>query len=157
MTARTLQPWYALNARQLLANREAGMRPAGTVQVTLTTAENPPGALLVRPDMPADRLDWRMLVDLPVWLWSDTTVPLDRLAAIARAIAGRRPSALLLRFLTGETVHDIEVGYGNHRPAIADIPAEHAFVWVPLNLGGTLIGSRLTRALQHVAPRWSRP
>lgn len=150
------QPWYALNARQLLAAREAGMRPDGVVQVTLTAAENPPGALLVRPDMPADRLDWRMLVDLPVWLWADASVPFERLAGIARGIAARRPSELLLRFLTGETVHDVEVGYGNHHQAIADIPAEHTFVWLPLNLGGTSVGARLMRALQHVAPCWSR-
>lgn len=155
MTAYAARPWYAANARQLLAAREAGMRPAGVVQVTLTVAENPPGALLVRPDMPADRLDWRMLVGLPVWLWSDASVPLARLTAIARSIAARRPSALLLRFLTGETVHDIEVGYGNHHPAVADIPPEHAFVWLPLNLAGTGIGARLVRALQRVAPTWS--
>lgn len=156
MTTRTLQPWYALNARQLLSARQSGMRPDGVVQVTLTRAESPPGALLVRPDMPADRLDWRMLADLPVWLWSDTSVPLDRLLRVVRDVAARRPSALLLRFIAAEHVHDIEVGSGTHRPAVADIPAEHAFVWLPLNLAGTTIGARLTRALQRVAPNWSK-
>lgn len=149
------KPWYASNARGLLANRREGFTPEGPVSVSLCGGQFDEIAMHVRPDMPAEMLDWRMLVNLDVWLWADASVALSKVIATASRIAHARPSLLLLRFAHGDQVHDIEVGTGTHRNPIADIPAEHSFTWHPLNLAGTEVGKRLRNSLRTVHKPWS--
>jgi len=151
----TAKPWYASNARGLLENRREGHTPDAPVNVSLMGGEFDDIALFVRPDMPAQMLDWRMLVNLDVWLWANPSIPLGQVLATASRIAHARPKELILRFEQGNQIHDIEVGSGTHRPAIADIAAEHTFTWMPINLGGTPIGKRLRDALRTVHKPWS--
>lgn len=151
----TPRPFYATNARDLLETRQQGMVPAGPVVVSLVGGEFSEPVLYVRTDMPADRLDWRMLVNLDVWLWASPAAPLNWLLGIASRIAAVRPKTLFLRFEDAGQVHDVEVGEGIHRPSIADIPAHHSFTWVPINCCGTLWGARLRKALIATHPRWT--
>lgn len=160
-----MKPWYATNARQLLENRQRGLLPDGPVVVSLVGPKPSDLAavtLQVHSDMPAERLEWRMLVNLEVWIWADASVPLERVLLIADRIAGIRPRRLVLRFSRpfsftwndgredrDETIntHDVEIGAGYHHRALADIPEQHDFLWCPVNASGTPIGAQLTRAL----------
>ena len=146
-----MRPIYAIRARQLLEQRQQGQRPDGIVQVTLAPGQQAGMVLRVADDMPADRLDWRMLVDLQVWLWATPETALSRVLAIARGIAKARPEHLILRFDAGE-IHDVEVGCGTHRRAVLDIPAEHSFTWKPINLCGSVVGASLRNALMAEIP-----
>lgn len=151
-----MRPWYATNARDLLATREQGLVPAGPVIVSMVPqefAESP--VLYVRQDMPTDRLDWRMLVNLNVWLWATPECPLAWVLATAARIAAARPRSLFLRFEEGSVVHDVEVGEGLHLPPVREIPAQHSFTWVPINCSGSLWGARLRQALIATHPRWT--
>lgn len=151
-----MKPWYAINARQLLESRIAGELPERPVNVVLTAQTEPAPALYVRDDMPADRLDWRMLVNLEVWLWASPRVALDRVLRVARGIAAVRPKRLVLRFDTGDQVHDLHVGHGHHQRALDGIvPELHDFTWAPLDLTLTAVGAQLRRALLAELPMWS--
>lgn len=145
------RPWYAIGAKPLLLARQSGLTQDAPVEVSLCSK---PGQIEVTPDMPTDALDWRMLVDLTVWVWADATVPLKRLLATLDRIARCRPSMLILRFESAG-VHDVEIGTGLHLPAVLDVPAQHAFEWVPINLTGSAIGARLRKALIYQNPRWA--
>jgi len=145
------QPWYATNARSLLDLRQRGSRPAEPVVVTLVGGDFHDIAQIVlyaRQDMPAERLDWRMLVDLEVWLWAGPAAPMGWIAETAWRIAQARPRELLIRWESGSRIHDINLGSGTHRPAAAGLPPEHRFWWLPMNVGGTLIGYRILKALK---------
>lgn len=145
------RPWYAIGAKPLLLARQSGLTQDAPVEVSLCSK---PGQIEVTPDMPTDALDWRMLVDLTVWVWADATVPLKRLLATLDRIARCRPSMLILRFESAG-VHDVEIGTGLHLPAVLDVPAQHAFEWVPINLTGSAIGTKLRKALIYQNPRWA--
>lgn len=149
-----MRPWYAINAMNLLETRRHGMQPEGPVMVEMGQGTHEGTALYVKPDMPAERMDWRMLVNLQVWLWADPSVPLDRLLRAVRDIAASRPAHLLLRFAEPAGTHDIEVGSGTHRPAVLGLPAEHSFTWCPINLTGSTVGSGLRRALVRAGSNW---
>ena len=149
------KPWYASSARTLLANRREGFTPDSPINVSLMGGEFDDIALFVRPDMPVEMLDWRMLVNLDVHLWANPTVAIGKVLATASRIAHARPKELVLRFEQANHIHDIEVGSATHRPAIADIPAEHTFTWMPINLGGTPLGKRLRDALRTAHKPWS--
>ncbi len=147
------RPWFAVNARSLLETRQQGQMPPEPVVVSLVGQQFTETALYVRPDMPVDRMDWRMLVNLEVWVWASAQAPLERITETAWRIAAARPRELVLRFEAGERVHDINCGSGHHAPAVADIPPEHGFWWLPMNVGGTEIGARLLRALVAHHPK----
>jgi len=146
---------YAINARRLLEDRRAGLVPESPVSVILTEQTEPPPALYVRGDMPADRLDWRMLVNLSVWVWASAAVPIERWVRIARGIAAARPKDLVLRFQAGDELHDVRVGHGLHCAAIGIDPAVHDFTWAPMDLTLTPVGKRLRAALVAELPMWS--
>jgi len=147
-----IRPWYAQNARQLLENRQHGMTPDGPVVVSLVAGEFDHPALFVHADMPHDRLDWRMLVNLTVWVWASSKAPLQQVLDTVYRIATAKPKELILRFEHADIVHDIEVGYGHHLPSVAGVSAVHQFQWSPINVGGTSLGYRLKKALLSKKP-----
>ena len=149
------RPWFATNARALLATRKQGEKPAGVVAVSLIP-NNAQSAinrqvLQVHDDMPIERLSWRMLVNLNVWVLADSQAPIDRVCAVVGRIAQARPATLILRFQHGQDVHDIDLGNGMHVdvPGIAKI---HRFTWCPINLTGSKLGAQLRRALSATHP-----
>lgn len=150
-----MKPWYAINARDLLETRKQGMQPEGPVHVAMDGGNFDGTALYLRPDMPLDRMDWRMLVNLEVWLWATPAVPLERVLDTALRIAHVKPSRLILRFDDGEQVHDIDIGSGTHRGPVADIPAEHSFLWAPMRLSWTRLGNLLQKSLRNKNGMWS--
>lgn len=153
-TATIAKPWYATNARNLLEQRKNNQKPDGPVVVSLVGGDFfdiAATTLYARQDMPTDRLDWRMLVDLDVWLWAGPSAPMDWIVDTAWRIAQGRPRELLVRFETAQQIHDINVGSGTHRPAVAGLPPEHNFLWLPINVGGTSIGYRIRAALAKKA------
>ncbi|MBP9149236.1 MAG: hypothetical protein KBG00_10690 [Rhodoferax sp.] len=105
-----------------------------------------------RLDLPHDRIDWRMLVNLSVWVWASAKAPLQQVLDTVYRIALVRPRELVLRFEQGDMVHDIEVGYGHHLPATAGVAAVHRFQWAPINVGGSPLGYRLKKALLSKKP-----
>lgn len=139
--------WYATGARQLLQDRQDGLMPAEPVVVSMVSGEFDETALYVRPDMPQELMDWRMLVNLTVWVWASAKAPLDRIVETTWRIAQARPKELILRFEHGDKVHDIDVGSGYHRPAIAGVLPAHQFWWMPVNVGGTALGLRIKKSL----------
>jgi hypothetical protein len=147
------RPWYAHGARKLLEARQSGMVPDDAVLVTLGD-RGVSGALVVNEDMPAERLDWRMLVNLDVHVIAGKTWPLGNLLDLVARIAAARPKSLYIRF-DHDGLHDVEVGTGSHFAAVQDIPAEHTFSWVPINCSGTQTGARLRAALIQKLPRWT--
>lgn len=149
-----MKPWYATNARDLMATREQGLMPSTPVVVSLVGGRFPFPALYVRDDMPTERMDWRMLVNLDVWLWAGPEAALNWMLATADRIAKARPKSLILRFEDKE-IHDVEVGSGLHLPAVKNLPAQHVFTWTPINCSGTHWGSRLRKALMGVHPCWT--
>jgi hypothetical protein len=165
------RPWYAAGARKLLENRQHGMAPSGPVVVSLiggSFGDVAAVTLHVHADMPAERLDWRMLVNLEVWLWADASIPLERVVLLADRIARARPKRLCLRFdhrfafANGdggtETIdtHDLDIGDGFHHDAIEEVPAIHAFLWSPVPVNGTPIERQLRNALRgtHQLGTW---
>lgn len=143
-----MKPWYATGARQLLQNRQDGQMPIEPVVVSLVGGDfDDATALYARPDMPMDLMDWRMLVNLTVWVWASAKAPLDRIVETTWRIAQARPKDLVLRFDHGDTVHDIDVGSGHHLAAIAGTFPVHQFWWAPINVGGTVLGYRIKKAL----------
>jgi hypothetical protein len=160
-----MRPWYAANARNLLETRRKGLAPSGPVIVSLIgTIEGSETTLYVHDDMPAERMDWRMLVNLEVWIWSDPSVALSRLLNIVDRIARARPRRLVLRlnypyrftWSDDERVHDeeigthdVEVGSAIHREAISDIPAQHEFVWMPFGVTHTPISAQMQHELEQ--------
>lgn len=150
---RTDRPFYAQNARQLLDNRRIGVVPADPVVVALSGGSFPGHVtLLASADLPAERMDWSMLVNLSVWVLASAKVPLRKVIDAVYRIALARPKELVLRFEHGEKVHDVEVGYGHHLPAVADCYPVHQFQWCPINVGGTGLGRRLKKALLSKKP-----
>lgn len=153
------RPWYASNARDLLETRKQGLRPDGRVVVSLVGGQfYDVGAitLYVRPDMPAERLDWRMLADLEVWLWAGPAAALQWVVETASRIAHARPAQFALRFEEGEQLHDVHLGTGYHTAAVLDLPAVHTFTWCPLNASLTAVGQNLTCALTRKHARWTQ-
>lgn len=153
------RPWYATNARQLLETRRQGLAPDGRVVVSLvggSFGDVAATTLYAKPDMPVDRLDWRMLVNLDVWLWAGPNAALDWLLTTASRIAQVRPKELLLRFEEPDGIHDVEVGSGLHIPAVRHLAAQHAFDWVPINCSGSLVGAKLRAALIATHKPWTR-
>lgn len=146
-------PQYAVNGRRLLETRRQGMRPP-IVVVSLCGGDFRQPALYVRPDMPADRLDWSMLVNVEVWVQADETVPGARLLAVVAGIARARPSRLVARFDTADgQTHDVDCGSGWHHAASGSIPAAHEFLWFPIRLSLTTAATALQRALVARIPR----
>lgn len=147
------RPWYAANARDLLQARQQGMKPDGYVTVSLIGGEFDGPTLYVHDDMPVDRLDWRMLAGLLVVIEAGSGVDLERLLRVVRDIAAVMPEDLRLHFQTPDgDVHEVEVGCGWHTPAIADIPAFHAFMWNPFAMRGTRVERGLKDALRRQTP-----
>lgn len=159
-----MRPWYASGARALLEARQKGLKPAGIVVVSLIGGEFydcADTALFVHDDMPAERLDWRMLVNLEVWVWANGSVPLDRVLQVLDGIARARPRRLCLRFehawgFTGKSgrqievkLHDLDIGDGYHVHAIGDVPELHEFIWQPMTHQGTPIERRLRAAAER--------
>lgn len=155
MNRRAAQPWYAVGARQLLEARQAGHVPDGPVAVALDHHNGRPNALFVRDDMPLERMDWRMLVNVQVWLLASPSVALDRVLRAARDIARVRPARLTLRFEAGGQLHDVDVGSAHHVAPFENFPAVHEFTWHPLDLTLTSVGARLRQALVSELPMWS--
>jgi hypothetical protein len=154
-----MTPWYATNARDLLEARRHGFAPAGPVVVAMVGGDFSDVAdvtLYVRPDMPVDRVDWRMLVNVDVWLWAGQEAALGWLLATTSRIAHARPRDLVLRFEEQDEIHDLEVGWGTHIAAVANLPPQDHFDWVPINCSGSRLGSRLRQALIATHPRWTR-
>jgi hypothetical protein len=147
------KPWYATNARNLLETRRQGLIPEGPVNVAMAGGEFGGGALYLRPEMPADRLDWRMLVNLDVWVWANPQASLEWVTDTVWRIAKVRPNSLCLRFEHDGHTHDIDCGTGIHHPKVQDIAAVHEFWWLPINTGGTPIGYRILRALTAEYPK----
>jgi hypothetical protein len=150
------RPWYATNARDLLQARQQGFAPAGPVVVSMVGgdfADVAERTLHVRDDMPIERLDWRMLVDLQVWLWANAGVALDRLMQVVDGIARARPRGFALQFEHGGQAHGIDFGVGVHVPAVLNLPAVHEFLWAPTTINGTRLEQQLRRAALARHPR----
>lgn len=146
----TTNPWYASNARDLLDMRRQGLKPERPVNVSLMGQIPDQGlTLYVREGMPADRLEWRMLVNLDVIVWADSGIPFDRVMATVWTIAKARPAGLQLCFLHRDAWHLIDCGSGYHLPAVEDVQAVHTFHWQPINVGATAIGYRLKAAMNN--------
>lgn len=150
-----MKPWYAIGARRLLEDRQQGIVPVDPVSVVLGDTTEAAPAIYVKADMPVDRLDWRMLVNLPVWVWAGPGVEVARLLRICRAIAAVRPSRLTVRMEAQGQVHDVDVGHGLHCRPIGTDPAVHEFTWTPMDLTRTELGAKLRRALVAELPMWS--
>lgn len=162
-----MTPWYAVNARDLLEARRHGALPAGPVVVSAIGGDFgrvASATLYVHEDMPADRMDWRMLVNLEAWVWADRTVPLVRLLQLLDGVARARPRRLCLRFdqpwswvsPAGREfvadVHDVDIGEGYHVLAVRDLPDMHEFHWCPFPLNFTPVESRLCQAARGLHP-----
>ena len=147
------RPWYATGARQLLEARQQGLAPKLPVVVSLVPEQfEGPRPLHVRDDMPVPRLDWRMLVDLDVWVWATKAAPLATVLGVTHAVARARPKTLFLRFEDAQGVHDIDVGSATHFAGTADIPPIHEFQWWPQRTVATALAARLQQALCRQQP-----
>jgi hypothetical protein len=149
-----MKPWFAQGARRLLEARESGLMPEGAVIVSMLDRDIP-GALVVKKDMPVDRMNWRMLVNLDVYVAANRSADLSWLLETTSRIAQCRPANLHVRFEDGDELHDVEVGEGLHLPSVGGLPAVHSFDWVPINCSGTQMGARLRKALIQKHPRWT--
>jgi hypothetical protein len=149
--------WYAVNALNLLESRRRGMAAEGPVVVSMTRQDGFDAApLYVRSDVPVERLDWSMLVNLDVWVWAGPSEPLDRVVALTVSIAKVKPKSLFLRFEDRRGhIHDVEIGSGTHHLGAPDhgIAPEHSFLFCPINSAGTRIGRGLQQALQRAYHR----
>lgn len=141
---------YAINAENLLNTRLQGLRPAGPVNVALLRREFYETVLYVDHATEPSGLDWRMLTNLQVVVWSDLP-EISRAIDVLSDIAQAKPSELSLRVIHGHDLetHDIDVGSGNRHPGLpsAGIPPVNVFTWWPINSGGTRLGRRITQAL----------
>lgn len=160
-----MSPWYAVNARDLLETRRQGGLPPGPVVVSAiggSFGNVAAATLYVHADMPVDRLDWRMLVNLEALVWGDKSVPLARLLQLLDGIARVRPRRLCLRFdqhwswvspggreYEAET-HDVDIGAGYHVLALRDLPEVHEFYWDPFPLNFTPVEARLCQAARSL-------
>lgn len=142
-----MKPWYAGNARNLLQARQQGSVPYGPVIVEMTGGAWDVTTLYLDDTMPVDKLDWRMLVNLEVWLWANPKVQLDRLTETALRIAKTRPKTLFVRFEAGDQIHDVQVGDGFHLVPPSPLPAHHIFNVCISNNSGTKLGASMRRAL----------
>lgn len=151
-----MQPWYAKNALGLLEAREQGLKPEGWVIVAMVAGQFDSPTLYVRDDMPVARLDWRMVVALPVVVVAGPTVSLDRIVQVVHDIALAKPMELRLHFsIPRGEYHEIDVGSGIHIPSTAGLQAIHTFQWCPVTLHGTPVEYRLKAALRrHQPERW---
>lgn len=156
-----MSPWYAVNARDLLETRRQGSMPRGPVVVSTIGGDFgglAAATLYVHGDMPVERMDWRMLVNLEAWLWADRSVKLARVLQLLDGIARARPRRLCLRFdepwswvspagheYEAQT-HDVDIGTGFHVLAIRELPDVHEFLWDPFPLNFTPIEHRLCEA-----------
>ncbi len=147
------QLWYAANARSLLAARRQGLAPEGPVVVSLVGQSFDQPTLYCQPGTAPERMDWRMLVNLQVWVWASPVAALDWVVETVWRIAKAKPAELALRFEHGDRIHDIDCGTSSHHPAIADIPAVHDFLWLPINTGGSALGYRILRTLTNHHPK----
>lgn len=147
-----MNPWYATNARTLLETRQQGLKPEGPVVVALVPVDYSGTMLQVRPDMPTDRMDWRMLANLDVWVCASAKAALEQVMATTWRIAQARPNTLILRFQHDDYIHEIDCGSGCHHPKVADMAPVHEFWWTPINVGGTSVGRRINRALLQAHP-----
>lgn len=144
------RPWFATNARDLLETRRQGFRPDGPVHVSFMGPVADAVTLFVHDDMPVERMDWRMLVNVEVVVLAQSGVPFERIVTVLKAISDAKPSELQLCFLHRDEWHLIDCGSGAHIQAVADVPALHDFRWQPINLGGTALGYRLKAAICKV-------
>lgn len=147
-------PWYPVNGRDLLESRKRGVSPSGPVVVTLSGGDfEGLLTLYVRPDMPLERMDWRMLVNLQVWVVADRTVPLGRVLRVVSDVAAARPAELALRFDAGSDWCDVVVGNGfHHVPHGPRGSHEHGFAWFPVRATWTELAARIKRALVQIHP-----
>lgn len=153
-----MNPWYAVNARDLLETRRQGMKPTKPVVVSTIGGDFGHPTLYVHDDMPAERLDWQMLANVEAWLWTDDSVPVGRVLQLLDGIARARPRRLCLRFdhpwswvspggyEFEVNTHDVDIGAGYHTIAIRDLPDLHEFHWDPCPLNFTPLESRLAQA-----------
>lgn len=149
------RPWYAVNARPLLEARKNGWKPVRPVIVSLiggTFSDLTDTTLHVHDDMPIERMDWRMLVNIEVVVWANGTVPLDKVLQVVDGIARARPKRLVLRFEHKDRCHDVEIGAGFHLQAIREIPSIHEFLWMPITHTGSDVENRLRAALVQKHP-----
>lgn len=151
--------WFPSNGRNLMLQRKRGVLPSGPVNVVLDLRDPDIGfagtVLTLRSDDTAERIDWRMLVNLDVWVWADEGQPLDRVVSVVRDIVDVSPRSLYLRFVDPQgNVHDVDCGTGTHRPGAPrlGIPAEHTFLFCPVNSAGSRLGRELCRALSRINP-----
>lgn len=142
-----MKPWYAGNARNLLQARQQGSVPYGPVIVEMTGGAWDVTTLHLDDSMPVDKLDWRMLVNLEVWLWANPKVALERITETALRIAKARPKTLFVRFEAGQQIHDVQVGDGFHLEPPAPLQAVHEFSVCISNNSGTKLGASMRRAL----------
>ena len=143
-----VRPWYAANARQLLETRKTGLMPTGPVIVSLVGGEWDVTTLYVHDDMPIAKLDWRMLVNLDVWLWVTPAVALDRVTELALQIAKVRPKTIFVRMEVGSTIHDVQLGDSFHvKQVLPEFAPIHEFTVSISNNTGSRFGAALRRAL----------
>lgn len=128
----TTRPWYPVNGRALLETRRQGMSPARPVVVSLIGGQYHASALYVHDDMPVERMAWQMLVNLHVHVLASPAVPFDRIERVLWDIAHVRPKELVLQFVVGDAVHEIDCGTGMHLPPVAHFPAMRHFHWLPI-------------------------
>jgi hypothetical protein len=140
---------YAGGARDLLELRRRGQVPTGPVVVTMVGDEWDVPTLRLYSDLSTAGLDWRMLVNLEVWLWANASVPLDRILDVAMQIAAVRPKTLFVRFEHAGRVHDVQIGDGFHLSGFDDIPAIHEFHFCISNNTGSKFGASMRRALMN--------
>lgn len=148
-----MKPWYAINARNLLDVRRQGVKPQGPVVVSLVGGDFAETVLYVKPDMPVDAMDWRMLVNLDVWVWGGVGAAIERIVATAWRVAQSRPAQLHVRFEHKQAMHEVECGTGWHQGGANGWPSDHGFLWWPLNVGGSVVGRRLCTALSAKGER----
>lgn len=142
------RPWFAVNARQLLEARTHGMVPESQVNVSLIgQPKSADLTLIVHKDMPVDRLDWRMLVNLNVMVLADTGTPFNRVEAVLKGIAECRPAWLHFALLAGDEYHVVDCGSGWHVPPFEGFKGHHEFFWLPIALSTSPIAKRAKQAL----------
>lgn len=145
------RPWYATNARNLLDARKHGMVPESQVNVSLIgQPDSNDVTLIVREDMPVDRLDWRMLVNLNVLVISDIETPFIRSQTVLKNIAKCRPAWLQFALLAGDEYHVVDCGSGIHLAAFGEFQGHHDFCWFPMAPKQTPIARRATKALRNL-------
>ncbi|AMM23011.1 hypothetical protein [Variovorax sp. PAMC 28711] len=153
--------WFPTNGRALLEQRRKGLMPASAVNVNLDVAARDElcfvgHVLTVAPHMPIERMNWRMLANLAVWIWADDSVPIERLVQVAYDIVAVKPAALFVRFVDPKGfVHDVDCGSGIHEPGYPEhgIEPDHDFIFCTLNLAGTRLGFEVSRALRRAQPK----